>query len=175
MPFMLAALLLCGPSFGVMADEDPFFDLIPLSGNALDAARGGFRIGAFDVQLGLTIQTLVDGAPVVETHFSVQSDGSLVPVAPGQTAFADRALSMMAQGGALVIGPQGIVVADGTVMPISEVGVRIIENSRNGISIAQRMKMTVIMENMETIAQIGRLSFHMGEMARASVLIKNSR
>lgn len=167
----LVALMLAVPPLDSMADEDPFRDLDPMPDSALDTARGGFRIGAFDILLGLTIQTLVDGSPVVENHFSVQSDGSLVPFVPNQITTLDNRLPTVVGSGAITIGPDGIAVADGVSMPLDGPGTMIIENTRNGVAIAQRMEMTIVMENMEAIAQAGRTALRMNDIARASALV----
>lgn len=167
------AVMLVAPPLASLADEDPFHDLVPMSDSTLDTARGGFRIGAFDILLGLTIQTLVGGAPIVETHFSVQSDGKLIPVIPNQMATLDSGLPLVVGSGAITIGPKGIAVADGVSLPPGGPGTMIIENTRNGISIAQRMEMTIVMENMDALAQAGRMSLRMSEIARESTLINN--
>lgn len=170
---MLMAALVVFP-VGGRADEDPFADLSPMSDTDLAKARGGFRIGAFDIALGLTIRSLVDGAPIVETHFSVESDGRLIPLLPAQLAALNNGAPMVVGSGSIKIGPDGIRIANSKDdLSASALGAQIIENTKNNVNIAHSVEMTIVMENMQNIARSGRMALRMSDIARASALMNS--
>ncbi len=66
MRFALGALLalLSQPA---LADELPFRAAERLSDAALAEIRGGFMVRGFDVRFGLTVESLVDGSPLLSS------------------------------------------------------------------------------------------------------------
>ena len=85
MRFALGALLalLSQPA---LADELPFRAAERLSDAALAEIRGGFMVRGFDVRFGLTVESLVDGSPLLSsTMGEIRSGQALAAGDPAST------------------------------------------------------------------------------------------
>lgn len=61
-----------------ISDEmEVFADLQPLDDMALEQQRGGFKIGNFDINVGVSVTTTVEGFATVTTNISVEMPGEL--------------------------------------------------------------------------------------------------
>ena len=56
---------------------DVFADLTPLSDSMLEAERGGFAVGNYNINVGVTVTTSIDGFAQVTTNISVEMPGEL--------------------------------------------------------------------------------------------------
>lgn len=56
---------------------DAFADLTPLSDGTLEAERGGFAVGNYNINVGVTVTTTVDGFAQVTTNISVEMPSEL--------------------------------------------------------------------------------------------------
>lgn len=67
-------------AFDDPAADDPamiFADLAPLAAPTLDAERGGFKVGGFDINMGVSVSSSIDGLLEVISKFSVATQGGL--------------------------------------------------------------------------------------------------
>lgn len=60
-----------------VAEGDLFSDLTPMTRTELARERGGFSISGFDISVGVSVETVVDGFVKVSTSFSVGDAGKL--------------------------------------------------------------------------------------------------
>lgn len=65
-----------GPAFAAEAG-DIFADLTPLAANDMDRMRGGFKVGGYDINIGVTVRTAIDGVVEVTSNFSIDRPGAL--------------------------------------------------------------------------------------------------
>ncbi|MBW7837344.1 MAG: hypothetical protein H3C28_12000 [Sphingomonadales bacterium] len=56
---------------------DAFADLTPLSDSTLETQRGGFAVGNYNINVGVTVTTSIDGFAQVTTNISVEMPGEL--------------------------------------------------------------------------------------------------
>jgi len=63
--------------------QDLFADLTPVSDAALDNHRGGFKMGGFDISIGVSVTSSIDGLLEVTSNFAIVSPGQIINT--GQT------------------------------------------------------------------------------------------
>ncbi|GER08531.1 hypothetical protein GCM10007972_26030 [Iodidimonas muriae] len=158
------------------AEDDPFAALTPMADEELEDARGGMRLGAFDIALGFAISSLVDGQPVAISNFSLNDNGQFVPVLASRIQAINEGAPVVVGADRIVIGADGVDIAringageagEASSLPL---GTRIIENTLDGVGIVQVFELTVVMENMQEVSRTGRLSMQLGDIARRAAM-----
>lgn len=56
---------------------DIFADLTPLAAGDMEQMRGGFKVGGYDINIGVTVRTAIDGVVQVTSNFSIDRPGAL--------------------------------------------------------------------------------------------------
>tara|TARA_R110002073_G_scaffold225784_1_gene386580 strand:+ start:280 stop:1485 length:1206 start_codon:yes stop_codon:yes gene_type:complete len=87
-------------------ESDAFSDLEPLENDALEKQRGGFSIGGYEIDIGVSVSTTIEGFVEVSTNYSLSSDKGLVHIGSQVKNLAQDMAQNMAQNMATDIEAQ---------------------------------------------------------------------
>lgn len=129
---LAAAVLLSAPTAAGAADAFP--GVAPVAAAELGGVRGGMRIGDFDIDVGIALQTNVDGTPLLTSSLVAGPDG-ISAVSDGIPAEGFDFVARAGSGG-LEVGHT-----------LSGVPATTIRNTLNRLSVDQLVRVDITVRN----------------------------